>query len=156
SGGLTYSASLKYKLACGAVVIVFQGRYSEFYYPALQPGTHLLSFPEAPRDQLLSHIAPRIKAAITRLETSPPPPQQQKHADTSPPQHGDTSPPPPASPLPPPASTPPHLALAAREFAVRQLSEAALGCYWYKALLAYGGLYFAESGAHVPKEVQLG
>ncbi|GFR46535.1 hypothetical protein Agub_g8126 [Astrephomene gubernaculifera] len=123
--GLTYSISLKYKLACGAVVLYFDHKYSEFYYPALKPGVHLLSFPEAPREQFLTDVAPRVKAAILRLEADHP-------------------------------TSPPPQALAAREFAASQLSDESLGCYWYSVLRAYAGLYFTESGAQVPQQVQLG
>ncbi|PNH09325.1 hypothetical protein TSOC_004062 [Tetrabaena socialis] len=52
-------------------------KYREFYYPALQPGVHYLSFPEGSREELIDRIAPRIKAALAQLEAehgeSPPP-----------------------------------------------------------------------------------
>jgi len=36
TAGLTYSAGLKYKMACGSVVLLFESVYSEFFYPALK------------------------------------------------------------------------------------------------------------------------
>ncbi|EFJ41384.1 hypothetical protein VOLCADRAFT_98596 [Volvox carteri f. nagariensis] len=124
TSGLTYSASLKYKLACGAVVVNFKGDFQEFYYPALQHGVHLLSFPEADRGVLLNDVAPKIKTALADLEAN--------HQDT-----------------------PPPIAMAARDFALTQLTDGALSCYWYKALLAYAGLYYTATPADVPTEVLL-
>lgn len=124
TSGLSYSASLKYKLACGAVVLQFKNEHEEFYYPALKSGTHLLVYPEGDHEALIKEIAPRIKRDLGDLDGS----------------HHDT---------------PPPIALAAREFATQQLTDAALSCYWYKVLAAYGKLYFAEKPEDVPKEVYI-
>ncbi|GLI65058.1 hypothetical protein VaNZ11_008484 [Volvox africanus] len=124
TSGLTYSASLKYKLACGAVILNFRGDFQEFYYPALKPGVHMLSFPEVDREALVTKVAPELKSRLAELESA--------HQDT-----------------------PPPMAMAAREFAVTQLTDASLSCYWYKTLLAYAGLYFAATPADIPAEVRL-
>lgn len=47
------------------------------------------------------------------------------------------------------------MALAAREFALHQLTEGALSCYWFQALVAYSKLYFAATAADVPAEVSV-
>ncbi|GAX76443.1 hypothetical protein CEUSTIGMA_g3888.t1 [Chlamydomonas eustigma] len=36
TAGFSYSAGLKYKLACGSVLLLFESKYQEFYYPALK------------------------------------------------------------------------------------------------------------------------
>jgi protein glucosyltransferase len=36
TGGNAYSAGLKYKLACGSVVIMFESHFKEFFYLALK------------------------------------------------------------------------------------------------------------------------
>ena len=36
TAGFAYSAGLKYKLACGSVILLFESKYQEFYYPALK------------------------------------------------------------------------------------------------------------------------
>lgn len=50
---------------------------------------------------------------------------------------------------------PPPMAIAAREFATTQLSDAAVSCYLYRTLVAYGRLYLSEKGSDVPEEVEL-
>ena len=42
TAGFSYSAGLKYKLACGQVVLKFDSDYREFYEPALQDGVHVI------------------------------------------------------------------------------------------------------------------
>ncbi|KXZ45436.1 hypothetical protein GPECTOR_54g176 [Gonium pectorale] len=77
TSGFSYSASLKYKLACGAVVINFDSAFKEFYYPALQAGVHWISLKEASREELLTQVAPALKKELQDLEArytdSPPP-----------------------------------------------------------------------------------
>ena len=38
--GNAYSASLKYKLACGSLVIALRSWYHEWFYPGLEEGKH--------------------------------------------------------------------------------------------------------------------
>ncbi|GAX76445.1 hypothetical protein CEUSTIGMA_g3890.t1 [Chlamydomonas eustigma] len=68
TAGFSYSAGLKYKLACGSVVLLFESKYQEFYYPALKPGEHYESFPEADADTLHKNVFPQIKARLHKLE----------------------------------------------------------------------------------------
>ncbi|PNW75564.1 hypothetical protein CHLRE_12g531750v5 [Chlamydomonas reinhardtii] len=124
TSGFSYSASLKYKLACGAVVVSFESKFREFYYPGLKPGVHYISVPEAEREALLKTVAPQLKKELTELE--------QKYSEE-----------------------PPPMAIAAREFATTQLSDAAVSCYLYRTLVAYGRLYLSEKGSDVPEEVEL-
>ncbi len=46
-------------------------RFEEFYYPALVPGEHVLSYPEADADKLRSESAPRIKQVLWRATPVP-------------------------------------------------------------------------------------
>jgi hypothetical protein len=45
TAGFSYSAALKYKLACGAVVFKFASKYVEFYEPGLRDGVHVVELP---------------------------------------------------------------------------------------------------------------
>jgi hypothetical protein len=54
------------------------------------------------------------------------------------------------------AEAPPATALAAREFAERHLSQAAVHCYMAKALIAYSKLYLAPTRKDVPDQVYTG
>ena len=49
TSGFSYSAALKYKLACGSLVLKFDSFYQEFYEPALIDGVHVVKV-EAERD----------------------------------------------------------------------------------------------------------
>ncbi|KAG2500359.1 hypothetical protein HYH03_001933 [Edaphochlamys debaryana] len=124
TSGLTYSASLKYKLACGSVVIAFENDYKEFYYPALKPGVHYLLYPEEEKVKFIKEVAPKIKEEVRRI-------QEENEEE------------------------PPSMARAAHHFALTQLTQEALSCYWYRAILAYSKLFFASTGAEVPAEVLL-
>jgi len=42
TAGFSYSAALKYKMACGALVLKFESKFEEFYEPALQDGVHVI------------------------------------------------------------------------------------------------------------------
>ena len=66
--GATYSAGLRYTLACGSVVFIFENKYQEFYYPALEPGVHYVSLPEGDEETLQNKIFPRMKETIAGLE----------------------------------------------------------------------------------------
>ena len=66
--GYSYSAALRYKLACGSVVFLFENWNQEFYYPALQPGVHYISLPEGDEDALHDMIFPKMKATIEGIE----------------------------------------------------------------------------------------
>lgn len=68
TAGLTYSAGLKYKLACGSLVIKFTSKFEEFYEPALKDGVHVIQV-DATDDgvdegQFFNVSAPKIKSAV--------------------------------------------------------------------------------------------
>lgn len=114
TAGFSYSAALKYKLACGAVVFKFDSKYEEFYEPALVDGVHVIKLP-AKEDGIderdfLENSAPRIKEIVqsTLMDAS-------KMSD---------------------------IAKAGQDFVVKNLTSDALSCYWYGALLRYADLYY--------------
>jgi Glycosyl transferase family 90 len=45
TAGFSYSAGLKYKLACAQLVLHFDSKYKEFYEPALVDGVHVVRVP---------------------------------------------------------------------------------------------------------------
>jgi len=45
TAGFSYSAGLKYKLACAQLVVHFDSKYKEFYEPALEDGVHVVRVP---------------------------------------------------------------------------------------------------------------
>lgn len=49
TAGFSYSAALKYKMACGSLVLKFASKYVEFYEPALVDGVHVVAL-EAEED----------------------------------------------------------------------------------------------------------
>lgn len=48
TAGFSYSAGLKYKLACGQLVLKFESDFTEFYEPALKDGVHVVKLPAGP------------------------------------------------------------------------------------------------------------
>lgn len=118
TAGFSYSAGLKYKLACGSVVFYTDSTYSEWYYPALEDGVHVIRLPgkkleNHPNADLseFEHIAvPIIKAVIEATNNS---------------------------------TEEVALASGARQFAEENLSVEAVSCYWMAVLMKYGSLYLA-------------
>ena len=115
TAGFSYSAGLKYKLACGSLVVHFDSPFTEFYEPALVDGVHVLRLPATEEGvdetEFFEKSAPKIKGEVEVAMQS---------VDV------------------------PAIAAAGQEFALTQLSEEGLNCYWYGALLRYGRLYLAE------------
>jgi protein glucosyltransferase len=68
TAGFSYSAGLKYKLACGSLVLKFSSKYEEFYEPGLKDGVHVVKLEASEdgvdKDQFFNVSAPKIKAAI--------------------------------------------------------------------------------------------
>lgn len=68
TAGFSYSAGLKYKLACGSMVFKFKAKYSEFFEPGLKPGIHYVELEEA-EDVFHGQSVPKIKEAIRKAES---------------------------------------------------------------------------------------
>lgn len=68
TAGFSYSAGLKYKLACGSLVIKFTSEFTEFFEPAIRDSVHVVeaaaTHDGVNRDAFLSEAAPRIKQAV--------------------------------------------------------------------------------------------
>lgn len=110
TAGFSYSAGLKYKLACGSLVIKFQSKFEEFYEPGLKDGVHAVMV-EASHEGIdegtfFNVSAPKIRNAVVKT--------MKKQSD---------------------------IARGGQEFIRRNLTDDALNCYWYGALLRYGELY---------------
>lgn len=117
TAGLTYSAALKYRLACASVVFRVPNEYVEFYEPALRDAgvtVELPLFKEADEDEQawLAAAAPLIRAAV------------EEHRD---------------------AQAVPDVAQRARSWVMENLRDEALECYWYGALLRYAPLYHSKA-----------
>lgn len=116
TAGFSYSAALKYKLACGALVLKFESIFKEFYEPGLVDGVHVISLPAGERgvdvEDFISNSAPKIREAVEKAISD---------------------------------ELMPAIAAAGKAFAMEQLSTDALSCYWYQALLRYGQLYFSST-----------
>ena len=70
TSGFSYSAALKYKLACGSMVIKFTSKFKEFYEPAVKDGVHVIQV-EATDDGVdestfYNVTAPKIKNAVKK------------------------------------------------------------------------------------------
>ncbi|KAH7625048.1 hypothetical protein Ndes2526B_g00429 [Nannochloris sp. 'desiccata'] len=117
TAGFSYSAGLKYKLACAQLVLHFDSKYKEFYEPALEDGVHMVRVPAmdegVEEEEFFDYSAPKIKKVVEAALSS-------KTNDL------------------------PSIAAAGQQFALTQLSPEGLSCYWYGALLKYGELYFTE------------
>lgn len=115
TAGFSYSAALKYKLACGSLVLRFESDYTEFYEPGLVDGTHVVSLKAThegvDEEEFTKVSAPKIKEAVQTALNSP---------------------------------EAPAIAQAGQKFALEQLSPEALDCYWYGVLIRYSKLYFME------------
>lgn len=110
TAGFSYSAGLKYKLACGSLVIKFRSKFEEFYEPALKDEVHVVMV-DATDDGVdeggfFNVSAPKIKKAVTQN-----------------------------------IEKPSHIARGGQEFIRQNLTDDALDCYWYGALLRYGDMY---------------
>ena len=171
--GAAYSAGLRYKLACGSVVFMFESKYQEFYYPALEPGVHYISLPEADEETLQTEVFPKMKEAVSSLEV-----RRGSRGNRVGIRHSGTVACWPRLGLGcpchlcneityntpwmnfkltsncPPMITcqaygndvlPPPMGRAARDFVRDQLTPEAFSCYWLKALVMYSQVYF-----HVP------
>jgi protein glucosyltransferase len=117
TAGFSYSAGLKYKLACGQLVVHFESKYQEFYEPALEDGVHVVRVPAeeegVDEEEFFEYSAPKIKKAVKAALSG-------KVTDV------------------------PEIAAAGQKFVLTQLTPEALSCYWYGALLRYGEMYFTE------------
>ena len=129
--GNGYSAGLKYKLACGSLVVRMRPEpYDEFYYAALREGEHFLAvdLPSAPyiskADRELGVTAvervtvAQLRSLFERLL-----------------QRGEEG-----------QALAERIASAGRAFAREQLSASALHCYWRLVLEHYARLYFEPNG----------
>ncbi len=76
TAGFSYSAGLKYKLACGSVVLKFKSQYSEFWEPAIKPDVHYVEL-EEDEDKFHQHNVPKIRETLRTLE-------QQYHSEQPP------------------------------------------------------------------------
>lgn len=114
TAGFSYSAALKYKLACGALVLKFDSVYREFYEPGLIDGVHVISLPAEEKGvdvvDFIANSAPKIREAVSKAVSE---------------------------------ETMPAVAAAGKSFALEQLSSEALSCYWFQALVRYGQIYFS-------------
>ena len=110
TAGFSYSAGLKYKLACGSLVIKFKSKCEEFYEPGLEDGVHAVMVDATgegvDKDTFFSVSAPKIKKAILKN-----------------------------------IKKPSSIAKNGQDFIRRNLTDDALDCYWYQALVRYGDLY---------------
>ena len=110
TAGFSYSAGLKYKLACGSLVIKFKSKFEEFFEPGLEDGVHAVmvdaSHEGVDEGTFFNVSAPRIKKAVRKTIN--------KHSS---------------------------IAKGGQDFIRRNLTDEALNCYWYGALLRYGDLY---------------
>eukprot|EP00316_Scyphosphaera_apsteinii_P024114 CAMPEP_0119307372 /NCGR_PEP_ID=MMETSP1333-20130426/7898_1 /TAXON_ID=418940 /ORGANISM="Scyphosphaera apsteinii, Strain RCC1455" /LENGTH=322 /DNA_ID=CAMNT_0007310911 /DNA_START=267 /DNA_END=1232 /DNA_ORIENTATION=+ len=108
--GNAYSAGLKYKLACGSLVIVVRSSYHEFFYPGLVDGQHYVSV-AAPRNigkneqsyvhtRQFNHFVKELANLLDRYQS----PQGAYEAQ--------------------------QIGANGQEFATRHLSFATLSCYW--------------------------
>lgn len=110
TAGNSYSAGLKYKLACGSLVLKFRSPYSEFFEPGLLPGVHYVDLVDE-KEKLETEAFPAIKAAVQEAEAGR-------------------------------WDEPPAMALKGKSFAMHQLTQASLSCYWLKALERYAEIYY--------------
>lgn len=67
TAGFSYSAGLKYKLACGSLVFKFKSRYSEFWEPGLKPGVHFVELEEE-ESAFHSRSVPLMRSTIQQAE----------------------------------------------------------------------------------------
>lgn len=67
TAGFSYSAGLKYKLACGSVVFKFKSVYTEFWEPALKPDVHFIELAEE-EDKFHEHNVPKMREVLRHLE----------------------------------------------------------------------------------------
>lgn len=74
TAGFSYSAGLKYKLACGSLVIQFSSDYKEFFEPAIKDGEHVVLVEAKSKgvdeEQFYKTSAPKIKAAVKKNRRS--------------------------------------------------------------------------------------
>ena len=117
TAGFSYSAGLKYKLACASLVLHFDSKYKEFYEPALEDGIHVIRLPATEEgvdeEEFWTKSVPKIKAAVQEAMAVG-------------------------------LDRPPTIAQQGQKFVLEQLTPEALSCYWYGALMRYGDLYFSE------------
>ncbi|KAL4516541.1 hypothetical protein Ndes2526B_g05132 [Nannochloris sp. 'desiccata'] len=117
TAGFSYSAGLKYKLACAQLVLHFDSKYKELYEPALEDGVHMVRVPATDEGveekEFFDYSAPKIKKVVEAALSSK-------------------------------TNNLPSIAAAGQQFALTQLSPEGLSCYWYGVLLKYGELYFTE------------
>ena len=111
--GNAYSASLKYKLACGSLVLLIDSSCEEFYYPALQAHkTHVpiqLSKIWSKNEDLIARdfratLLPDLRAKLAYYESA---------------EGGAAA---------------ARIAAAGQRFAAEQLGQGAISCYWYAVL----------------------
>jgi hypothetical protein len=117
--GNGYSAGLKYKLACGSLVVLLRTPpYGEFYYPGLVEGVHYVAVdrPAGARAQERAVLVTALRDLLNELETAAG--QQRAQA----------------------------IAQAGQRFAMGQLSRRALSCYWLGVLVRYANLFFGTRG----------
>ena len=114
--GNGYSAGLKYKLACGSLVLFVRDPSEEFFYPGLIEGEHFVALPypnlwiaDAAQQQLeLDRIlVSALNMTLTRFQGA----AGEREAE--------------------------RIALAGQRFALEQLRSSALECYWYAVLRHY-------------------
>lgn len=118
TAGFSYSAALKYRLACGGLVFRVPSRWTEFYEPGLEHAGAAVTLPPYEHEfgderlkewveQALPIIADTIRATKDGKDD-------------------------------------PEVALKGRAFVRDELSRDGLDCYWYGALLRYADLYFGS------------
>lgn len=117
--GNGYSAGLKYKLACGSLVIKADSALDEFYYPGLRAGVHYLRLKPEHRGKLRwafeARMLPRLNQLFNDTESA------EGSARAS------------------------RIAAAGQRFAAEQLTEPGISCYWYVVLRHYALLLSADS-----------
>ncbi|KAL6774600.1 hypothetical protein ACKKBG_A25610 [Auxenochlorella protothecoides x Auxenochlorella symbiontica] len=123
TAGFSYSAALKYRLACGALVFKVPSKWVEFYEPGLEAGVHYVELPPYEHEggdakRYVQEAAPLIKQAVV---------------DTL----GGTK--------------VPEIAANGQAWALHNLSEEGLSCYWYAAIKRYAEIYFDPRGEEAEK-----
>ncbi|KDD75991.1 hypothetical protein H632_c405p1 [Helicosporidium sp. ATCC 50920] len=115
TGGLSYSTSLKYRLACASVVFLVPFDFEEFFEKAVREAGVVVTLPPFLRgdnhmQRWLDEAAPIIKDTVMRYKDAP-----------------DV----------------PDVAVRGREWVLHNLQKDALDCYWYGTLKRYAELYFS-------------
>ena len=117
--GNAYSAGLKYKLACGSLVLKVHSGFDEFYYPGLVPNEHFVPVKAVPNKHVERRMVPELLRLLEEAES------------------------------PAGAARARRIAAAGQRFVREQLSEQGISCYWYVLLRHYVLLASADGALPV-------